>query len=447
MNLPSYLLQGGDNGQYSASQWATNTGGFSQNALAAMYAAGAQRFNNQGSATWDDQVAGGRASNAAYTPDGDSNPENDFYIQQNPDGTFGLVPILRHGWNKEFVTFAAPIVTAGIAAAAGAGGAAAGAGAGGTEGLSGMDLAADAAAGSGNNIFTAADAFSGAGAAGAAGGTGGGSGGASGAEAGWNPEGYTGGTPQLAGGGGIGGGSGSGLGGLNMDWGDWIKLGGTLASSYLQSNAAGNAADAANAATQAGIGEQRRQFDLTRADFAQYRAAGVGALGQLAGDINKPVTAAEVMQDPGYQFGMQQGQQAIDRKIAAMGGRVSGAAIKEAARYGTDYASTGYNAAYQRKQDRLNRLAAIAGIGQTSTANSAQAGSNAANAITALQQSNAATQGAAGLARSNIWAGTGNQIAAMAGNWFGGNSNPYMSYGGTSRNALTGGTAGNYMEP
>lgn len=79
----------------------------------------------------------------------------------------------------------------------------------------------------------------------------------------------------------------------------------------------------------------------------------------LQGAVMHQVTPQEVMQDPGYQFGLQQGQQALDRKIAAMGGRVSGAALKAAARYGTDYASTGYNAAYQRRNDHIAQLGAL----------------------------------------------------------------------------------------
>ena len=104
---------------------------------------------------------------------------------------------------------------------------------------------------------------------------------------------------------------------------------------------------------------------------------------QYGTGINAPVTAADVMQDPGYQFGLMQGQTALDRKIAAMG-TVSGAALKAAALYGTDYASTGYNAAYQRQQDRLNRLAALAGISQSATSSSAQAGMNMANNVSGM---------------------------------------------------------------
>jgi hypothetical protein len=131
------------------------------------------------------------------------------------------------------------------------------------------------------------------------------------------------------------------------------------------------------------------------------------------GGESHDVSGDEVLKDPGYAFGMQQGQQAIDRKIAAGGGRISGSAIKAAARFGTDYGSTKYGEAYQRRQDRLNRLAAIAGIGQTATAGSAAAGMNSANAISGILQNQGDNAGAARLATGNIWGNAVNQIGAV----------------------------------
>lgn len=185
-----------------------------------------------------------------------------------------------------------------------------------------------------------------------------------------------------------------------------------LIGASMQADATESAADAQRQATEAGINEQRRQFDLTRQDYQPYRDVGYSSLSQLQRDINAPTTAADVMSDPGYQFGLQQGQQALDRKAAAMGGRVSGAALKAATRFGTDYASTGYGAAYQRRQDRLNRLAALAGIGQTATGASAAAGGQATNAITDLLSGQGNANAAAGMARSNIWGNAGSRLGA-----------------------------------
>jgi hypothetical protein len=141
------------------------------------------------------------------------------------------------------------------------------------------------------------------------------------------------------------------------------------------------------------------------------------------------------MQDPGYQFGMDQGQQQIDRKVAAMGGRVSGQAIKAAARFGTNYATTGYTAADQRRNDRLNRLAALAGIGQSATNASASAGSAMANNISGLVTGQGNAAGGGILAQGNIWGNTANQLAALygRGSQQAGNrppTSPFANYGG-----------------
>jgi hypothetical protein len=191
----------------------------------------------------------------------------------------------------------------------------------------------------------------------------------------------------------------------------------SVVGSVLSSNAVGDAADSQAAGTAAGIAENRRQYDQTRSDFAPYREAGTTALGQLQSEMGRTTTAADAMSDPGYQFGLDQGQQAIDRKAAAAGGRVSGAALKAAGEYATNYATTGYNAAYQRRQDRLNRLSALANVGQTSTGSSAQAGANSTNAISGLLSAQGNASGAAQLAQGNIWGNTGNQLGAIASRW------------------------------
>lgn len=202
-----------------------------------------------------------------------------------------------------------------------------------------------------------------------------------------------------------------------------IGAGVGLLSAGSQSNAAQSAANTQADATRASIDEQRRQADRAYADQAPYRAQGEYALGLIPGLINKDVTAEEVMADPGYQFGMKQGQLGLDRKAAAAGGRISGAALKSAAEYSSNYAANGFNAAYQRRQDRLNRLAALAGVGQTATQASAASGMNGANNISNLTTAQGNAAGGAQLAQGNIWAGATNQIGAAAQKWATPNTN------------------------
>jgi len=102
--------------------------GFSQQQLQQMWnkAGDGAGFYSLGSQPWDGPKF---ANNSRTWEDGDDNRENDFYLTQNTDGSFGVVPIQRHGWNAEFARLALPIVTAGAAGIVGAGaGAAAGAG-------------------------------------------------------------------------------------------------------------------------------------------------------------------------------------------------------------------------------------------------------------------------------------------------------------------------------
>lgn len=204
-----------------------------------------------------------------------------------------------------------------------------------------------------------------------------------------------------------------------MPWGYALVAAGAVGGALITSDAAGNAADKQAEGTTSGIAENRRQFDITQANQAPYLAAGKTALGTLASENDTPLDQSAIQMDPGYQFGLKQGQQAIDRQTAAGGGRISGAALKAAAQYGTDYATTGYSAAYSRanqaRTDRLNRLAALAGVGQTATQNIGAVGARTAGANSALMVAAGNNAGAARLAQGNIWGNAGNQLAALYG--------------------------------
>lgn len=192
-----------------------------------------------------------------------------------------------------------------------------------------------------------------------------------------------------------------------------MELAGNIVGSLIGADSARSAANTQSDATREAIAEQRRQADRAYADQTPYREAGVNALGQYAREIGTMPTADEVMAQPGYQFGLQQGQQALDRRFAASGGRISGASMKAGTRYATDYATSGYNAEYQRRQDRLNRLATLAGLGQTATGASAASGQNAANNISGLISSQGDAAAAAKLHTGNLWGNTANSLAAL----------------------------------
>lgn len=224
--------------------------------------------------------------------------------------------------------------------------------------------------------------------------------------------------PTLLAGGGASGAAGSAAGaagGGSMGWADWAQLGVGLLGDAYQSNQIENASAAQQAATAGAIGEQRRQFDLTRGDLAPYREAGYKALPQYEQLTNTPTTAADAMADPGYAWAQQQGQQALDRKAAASGGRISGASLKAASRFNQGNATQYFGQADQRRENRLSRLAALSGIGQAAVNTGAQSGQNMANQVGGYMQQQGDATGAAALARGNVWGDRANQIAALYG--------------------------------
>jgi hypothetical protein len=87
------------------------------------------------------------------------------------------------------------------------------------------------------------------------------------------------------------------------------------------------------------------------------------------GQLNTPFTAETMAKmSPGYQFQLAQGQQGLQRQMAAAGLTGSGGALKEAMRYNQTYAGTAYNNAFQQytaqNQNLFNNLNAQAQQGQ-----------------------------------------------------------------------------------
>jgi hypothetical protein len=92
----------------------------------------------------------------------------------------------------------------------------------------------------------------------------------------------------------------------------WVQVGSSLLNGYMGSKAADKAADAQLGGINAGIGEQRRQFDLTRSDLAPYRERGYQANNRLAMMMGLQPNAATYkgdmaayQQDPIFNSGFQ----------------------------------------------------------------------------------------------------------------------------------------------
>ncbi len=110
---------------------------------------------------------------------------------------------------------------------------------------------------------------------------------------------------------------------------------------------------------------------------------------------------------PGYDFRMQQGLDAIDASAAARGGLYSGAAMRDAMKFGQDYGSAEFGNVF-------NMLGGLSSNGMNAAGMNSAAAQNAANGVSnALgAYGNAAAAGAVG--QANAWnQGIGNALGVF----------------------------------
>lgn len=136
--------------------------------------------------------------------------------------------------------------------------------------------------------------------------------------------------------------------------------------------ALGRQTQATDQANQALKNEYQVQMSLMNPNAA----LGNSAISQLAGNqfMNN------WQQDPGYQFQLQQGQNAINSAAAARGMGNSGATLKALAGYNQQMASNAYDKAYDRESNRLNQ---VAQYGQNANQNLFNASQNYGNQTSA----------------------------------------------------------------
>lgn len=212
-------------------------------------------------------------------------------------------------------------------------------------------------------------------------------------------------------------------------------IGGSAVLGFLgsqeQAGAAENAANLQYQGTQEAARQQREMFDILNKQQEPYRTAGYGGLSKINQMLPyftqqekayRPFTAQDLKTNlaPNYEFMKQQGLGATAQSVnvASPGSNVDIAKTK----FAEDYASNAYQNALtnymsqqaqgfsqgQTQQSNIfNRLASIAGIGQT-----AQGQANTLGQQTSTNLSNLATGGANALAGGQIGAAN-----AMAGGY------------------------------
>lgn len=145
------------------------------------------------------------------------------------------------------------------------------------------------------------------------------------------------------------------------------------------------------------------------------RAAAPAGYGGTVGGLGGGMSPTDVMaQDPGYQFRLGEGLNAIQRGAAARGTLLTGGLQKGLQRYAQDYASGEYGNIFGRNLD-------LARLGQFGAQGTAQGYSNAGQAagiygqgMAGALQNQGNVQGAGTVGAGNAWSGTLGQLGNLA---------------------------------
>jgi hypothetical protein len=178
---------------------------------------------------------------------------------------------------------------------------------------------------------------------------------------------------------------------------DWSSLIGPAASAGTQLYANNQARNSISD----GLGAQQQYASAAQGNLQPYAQLGATAIQGLQ---NMQSPNYDLTKLPGYSSGLAQGEQGINRALAARGQYGSGGAGKELAKYNQDYANTQYG-------NEWNRLGTLLNSGQ-----------NASNAISGINQNLGNSAGAAAIQRGNSSANTTLGIGTTLANYLGGSS-------------------------
>lgn len=144
------------------------------------------------------------------------------------------------------------------------------------------------------------------------------------------------------------------------------------------------------------------------------------AYGSLTRKFSQSDLDNDVVYNTGLQFGLDQGNQAINRQAAASGNMLSGATLKALTRYGNDYGTTKANDAYNRytndQNNLYNRLAGLSSSGQVATNQINAAGQNYASTVGNNLIGLGNARGASAIAQGNAYGDIGNILGGAFGN-------------------------------
>lgn len=202
-----------------------------------------------------------------------------------------------------------------------------------------------------------------------------------------------------------------------MPWAAAIGAGASLLGAYMSSNASSDAANTqANSANNA-TNAQLKMYNQNVDRLSPWVSGGQNALGNLSGllgsngsngVVTSPFTLQQFQESPGYQFQLQQGDQAILNNASALGGVNSGNTLKSLSSFNQGLANQDYQQALQNYTNWQNQLynmnAGVANLGENAAAQTGSMGTQVANQIGSnmIGAGNALAAGQIG--SSNAWA-------------------------------------------
>jgi hypothetical protein len=214
-----------------------------------------------------------------------------------------------------------------------------------------------------------------------------------------------------------------------------------------QSSASKNAAQLQYQEQQNALDFQKQEWNTQQQNLAPWLKQGQSAIGTLGGLQNQALagkgplapwtqqfqapTIAQAEQEPGYQFALQQGTNALTNSAAASGNLLTGNTGEALQQYGQqlgqeDYSNV-YNRAlqqyqqsynqYQNNQSNLfNRYAALSGIGQTAASQLGSEGTAAAGNVANISLTGGAQIGQqlnnAAAAQASGYVGAANSLSS-----------------------------------
>lgn len=231
-------------------------------------------------------------------------------------------------------------------------------------------------------------------------------------------------------------------------------------SANASSQAAGQEANAANNASQT----QWNMYQDEKNTAAPWVTAGQSGLAQLQSampDLTRQFTAQDFQSNPGYQFQLQQGQQAIQRSAASKGLLNSVGTQQNLDAYSQGMANTDYQQALgnftANQQQRYNMLSGLSQQGLAGATMTNQAAMNAGNNISNNQMAAGNAQAAGTMGVANAFSG-GIQGVGNAASSYGimnqlqngnlnGNVNMNMGFNGMSQAPMSYGQLPNMAAP